>query len=356
MFPLLTVVLFFSLGIGRTECFVQEREVIRAVYGVGHIESRVQVLVSSPVSGQVRRVYASEGDRIRKGQKLADIDSGGLEDRINSLEARIRKLRDKLSPHSPFREKMESLIRMRKEDLQKAESRYARRLRLYQKGVISREELEEAQRQLILAREALRSSLSEKESILKDIQHELSALISERESLSKELKKYRISSPINGKVLKVFVREGEFVNHIGANNRLFLLGSEEKIAILRIDEEYAPLVKRNQKVYIVLDAYPDRVFEGKVKSYELWSDPLRRTVNVEVNVSLPEDVPSGTLVEGNIVVERFSTTVVPAEAVKSGYVLLRIGEELKKVKTGSSYGEFVEVKGYPPGTPCLLER
>ncbi len=351
----LVLLLVSMIAFGK-ECLIEKREVITAIYGSGQVKSAKQVLIKAGVSGYVKRLYVREGDKVNKNQLLLEIDSSGLENRIRSLSVRINRLREKLREGSPFLKSLENTVKIARENLEKAENRYQRRRRLYQKGVISKEALEEAQRLYNLSLREYETAVAKREEQLRELKAQLKALEEEKKALQKELQKYLIESPLKGVVLKTFVEEGDFVNHIGRDNILLSVGSEEKKVLLRIDEEFAHLLKKGQKVYITTDAYPNSVFEGKVVSYDLESDPTRRTVEVEVKANLPPKLPVNSVVEGNIIVSRLTTTVVPLEAVKDGFAVILIEGEKRKVKVERIFDRYAEIRGYPVGTPCLIEE
>ncbi|MDQ7037658.1 MAG: biotin/lipoyl-binding protein [Aquificota bacterium] len=333
-------------------CRVEVRKVVRSVYGSGYVRSASQVVVRSSVGGIVKEILVREGDRVRKGQMIAVVESGGLEERVKEVEERIRRLKEKLKDSSAFRRILDLKVSVAEEDLRKAEARYKRRLRLFKKGVIPKEALEEAER---VYRKALRGyeiALKEREERIKDLEHELRSLKRLRDALKEELERYRIRSPIDGLVLRVFVEEGDTVNPVGGRDRVATVGSEEREVVLLIDEELAPLVRKGQEVYLELEALRGRVLKGEVVSRDLESDPGRRVVRVFVRADVPESVPVNSLAEGNIVVDILKTTVVPREAVKDGKVVLILNGERRKVKVGRIFSEYAEVIGYPEGTPC----
>lgn len=354
LFSLLLLLSFNLSGEKNEKCRVEAKEVIRSVYGSGRVKGEKQVLIKASVSGYVKKVFVKEGERVRKDQLLIVIDSGGLKNRIRSVEERIYLLKEKLDPNSPFLKSLYAQLEMRRENMKIARRKFLRRKRLFEKGALPREAMEEAKRLYEVTRreyEAFKSSLEDK---VKEMERELSSLEEERNSLLKELEKYRIKSPMDGVVLGVYVEEGDFVNQLRENDLLSLSSLKKKV-VLEIDEEFLPLIKEGQNVFITTDAVPEKVFEGRVKSYDLESDPARRIVRVEVEVSLPDRIPVNSVVEGNILISRFKTTVVPIRAVKEGYVHLLVNGERRKVKVERIFDNYAEVIGYPVGTPCLVE-
>jgi len=348
------LILLTFLPVFGKECRVETREVIRAVYGSGYVKSYKQVLLRASVSGYVKRVLVKEGDRVRKGDLVAVIDSRGLENRILSIERRIELLKERLRPDSSFMESLRIRVRMAEENLEKARKRFERRKELYRKGVIPRESLEEAERLFRLAEGELKLAQKALEDRVKELRAELGSLIEEKKALEKELDSYRIRSPLEGVVLKVFVQEGDYVNYM-VENRVAEVGTLEKRVVLNVDEEFFPLIKKGQEVYIRSDAFPGKVFRGRVVSFDLRSDKMRRLVRVEADADIPENIPVGSVVEGNIVVDRLKTTVVPLEAVKDRFAVLLVDGKERKVKVSRVFEGYAEVLGFPPGTPCLVQ-
>ncbi len=336
-------------------CFVESREVVRGIYGSGYVRGRKQVIVRPAVSGYVSELKVREGDSVRKGQVIARIDTGGLENRLRSLRERLALVEERLREGSDFRKSLEGNVAVRRENLEKARRRYLRRKELFRKGVIPEESLEEAERLFRIAEEEYRSALSTLRDRLRELSTERKALLEEIASLRREIERYTVRSPLSGVVLRVFVEEGDYVNPLRADSAIASVSTRERKVVLNVDEEYLPLVRRGQKVYVVTDAYPGRVFEGEVSAYALQSDAGRRVVDVEVRVDLPQEVPVDSVVEANILVERLKTTVVPARAVKDGYVTLLVNGEKRRVKVGRIFRGFAEVLGFPAGTPCLIE-
>ncbi len=340
----------------KNKCVVESKKIVRSVYGSGYVKAKKQVLIRAGVSGYVKRIFVEEGDFIEKGKIVAVIDSGGLEEKLKSINERIKLLRKRIKKDSPFRQKLEVNLSIKKENLEKAKDHYLRRKRLFEKGVIPLESLEEAERQYILAQKDYEMALNTLKEKVEEIETELKVMEKEKKALLKELDKYTVRTPISGRVLKKFVDEGEYVNPVGGTNLIAYVGSSDKKVVLEIDEEYLPLIKKGQKVYISSEAFSGKIFEGTVFSTGLRSDPTKRVVEVEVKVNLPESVAVDSVVEGNIIVEILKTTVVPAQAVKNGYVTLLVDGRRRKVKVSKEFKGYAEVLGFPAGTPCLIEE
>ena len=138
-------------------------------------------------------------------------------------------------------------------------------------------------------------------------------------------------------MLRKFTEEGDYVNNMIQGNELFSVGDPENLeTVLLVDEEYSPLIKIGQKVLITTDAYPDKVFEGKVTLIERESDRKSRTVKVKADVDYPGNIPVGITIEANIVVMDKEGLFISKDTVKNGYIKITSnGEEVEiPVKQG----------------------
>ena len=70
-------------------------EIQGKVHGPGTVQAKVPVAVSSKITGILEKLYADQGDRVKKGQLLAEIDSAELRARAAAAQAaKIRAQRE----------------------------------------------------------------------------------------------------------------------------------------------------------------------------------------------------------------------------------------------------------------------
>jgi HlyD family secretion protein len=123
-----------------------------------------------------------------------------------------------------------------------------------------------------------------------------------------------------------------------------------------MDEIDAPKIQPGQGVRIRLDAYPNRVFEGKVRRvapYVTVVEKQSRTVDVEVDFTAPSDA-QGLLVGYSADVEillaaRENVLRIPAATLQEGGRVLLLDPQdgklaTRQVKTGLANWEFIEVQ------------
>jgi hypothetical protein len=120
-----------------------------------------------------------------------------------------------------------------------------------------------------------------------------------RERAAVEAGYLNLIAPADGTIIR---RDGEIGQMIGASRSIFWMSCCAPLRIAaEVDEEDIALVRPEQRVLIRGDAFPRKVFEGRVQTITPKDDPVARTYRVRV--SLPPDVPLmiGMTAETNIV-------------------------------------------------------
>ncbi|MCS6997969.1 MAG: efflux RND transporter periplasmic adaptor subunit [Aquificaceae bacterium] len=335
----------------------EEKEVKTLIYGTGYARNKDYLLLRSEVSGYIKEVFVEEGEYVKKGQVLAVLDSGSLEEGIREVSERLKLVRERSKEGSPYLTALESTTEAARINLEKAKKVFERRDRLFSQGLIPREAYEQSKAQYETAQKEYDRARQTYEDAVMSLRADERVLMAERQRLIKEREKYIIKSPIEGYILKRFVNPGDYINHVGQENRLFSIGSKGWEVWLEVDEEYAGMIKEGQRVNLRVDSFPGRDFEGRVLQVVKEVDRARKLITVKLGADLPQETPTGATVEGHIEVERRRALLIPAKAYSDGHVLLYDGVRRVKVpvKLGKQYGEFVEVKeGLKPGDRVLL--
>lgn len=335
---------------------VEERQIKTMVYGSGYARREGYVVLKSEVSGYIREILVDEGEYVYAGQPLAIIDAGSLDASIKEIDARIGLLKERSREDSDYLKSLEMAVESAQISMENAKRLLERRERLFAEGLISKESYEQAKTSYEVSKREYQRALNLYEDAKSSIGYEKRALIAQRERLLKERQKYTIRSPINGYVLKRYVNSGDYVNPI-QENKLFSIGSGDWEVLLEVDEEYSGLIREGQKVFLRVDAYPGRSFEGKVEKVIAEVDRSRKLLQVKVRAELPEDLPNNSTVDGNIEIEPKKILLIPKRAYRDGYVILYDGVRRLKapVKVGREYGESLEVlEGLKPGDRIVL--
>ena len=337
---------------------VETKEIKKFVYASGYVEPENIVFVKAEVSGLVERVLVKEGDPVGKNQPLAVLSSKELDASLKDLQARLRLLEERLQENSPYLNALKDRIQASYLQMEQAKREYERRKELAEKGLVPREQLEKLKNAYEVYLREYQANLNQYEDALSSLKAEKKSTLARIENLKAQKEKYIIKSPVDGIVLSSYVKEGAYINHLSQENILFSVGDPKRLeVVLEVDEEYAGFVKEGQKVYLTLDAFPGKSFEGEVYSKDGQVDKTKKTIKVKVKVSLPENTPAYTTVDGKILLEERKAVVVPKEAIKDGkalkYERVRLVEV--PVKVGSEYEGYFEVlEGLKPGDRVVL--
>ncbi len=351
------VIIFAIRGNKENYAVAKEEEVRTLVYGSGYARADQYTVVKAEVSGYINRIYVKEGDYVKKGQVLAVMDAKPIEASIKEVSERLRLVRERLTEGSPYLRSLEKSVESARINMENSKSLFERRERLFSQGLIPKETYEQSKTQYELSLREYERAKSTYEDAVRALQSEERVISAERERLEKERDKYLIRSPIEGYVLKKFVEEGDFINHLSQENRLFSVGSKGWEVWLEVDEEYAGMLREGQRVFLKVDAYPDKKFEGRVSQVIREVDRSRKLITVKVSADLPADLPNGSTVDGQIEVERKKALLIPATAYRDGHVLLYDGIRRVSVpvKIGKRYGDYIEViEGLKPGDRVVL--
>lgn len=274
------------------------------------------VYLSFPkVNGRIKKLYKDEGDRVEKGEILAEIEPFDYLAKVKALEENINKIFSDKSALAISKEKLRREIELKLQQLQKEirsleEQKRAQiakiealktrlnllkkdRLRaenLYKEGLISLQSLESKEteeRELFYQVEAEEFQLKSIEEKLKVLQknlllmenekltlknlssqiaalaHEERALVEQREEAKLYLTYTQLKSPISGYIAKKFHSEGDV---IAPGEPVYSLIDPESIYILvLLEETKLSGVAKGAKAKIKLDAYPGKVWQGEVE-------------------------------------------------------------------------------------------
>jgi len=302
---------------------VATRDLEAIVSASGKIQPRRLVNISADTSGRVVDLAVVEGQRVAQGQFLLQIDPRTLRTRVEGGTASLQAAEASL-------EQMQQSIETSKVQLNQARQNLARQEDLWQKQLTTRETLERAQTEVSVAESALLEREKQVAAQAARIDQERATLESARFDLSR----VRIESPIDGIVTRRNIQEGETAVIGTMNNPGTVLLTLADMSVIQaeveVDETNIPYVQLGQKASIIIDALPDRTFEGVVT--EIGNSPIqtgtgtgatsggaRQATNfkvvVEIRGDIPEVRPGFTCTADITTATRSGATAVPIQAV-----------------------------------------
>ncbi len=277
----------------KTAQVIQGNLVVK-ISATGVVEPNFQVEVKSKASGEVLKFKYEEGDRIKKGQLLLQLDKSDeirSGDRskadLASATAKLNKAKTALlSQETKYQTNLKSAqsqVQEAEANLEESEDKLKRQEDLFQKKFASREALQGAQTAFKVNQENLvqaRSSLQAAKDTIYDIEvkkHEIDlaradvqrAKISLAEA-KERLDETEIFAPISGVLIEKLVEQGQIISsgisNVSGGTTLANLADLSRLFIIAdVDETDIGSIQIGQQVKITADAYPGRTFPGKVQ-------------------------------------------------------------------------------------------
>jgi HlyD family secretion protein len=279
-------------GLSVTTEGIKTRDLEAVVSASGKIQPKRLVKISAETPGRVVNLAVNEGDRVKVGQFLLQIDPKSLRSRVDSGAASLQGAQQQL-------EQLRQSIETARVQLQQAQQNLARQQDLWRQQLTTREALDKATNDV----KAAESAVQEREKQLSPQQSRIEQERATLESARYDLSKVRMESPIDGIVTRRNVQEGETAVIGTMNNAGTVLLELADMAVIQaeveVDETNVPNVQIGQRAKITIDAIQDRSFKGHVT--EIGNSPIQsntgpvaagtQATNFKVVVVLDEKVP-----------------------------------------------------------------
>ena len=224
---------------------VAKHDLVAAVTASGRIEAEKQVDVTADITGRIMHIAVQEGDMVRKGQFLIQIDPVQFEGAVARNEA--------LQASSQA-----SLIQARtNRDQAKRALDRALEIRRGAPDLISPEAVEQSQQAYDVAVSTFAANEAQ-------VEQARAALKEARDNLSRT----RLYAPMDGRVVRLAVEVGEVaVPGTFSKETALLMTIADMSSILakvQVDETDVVRIASGDSVDVTIDAYPDTTFVGKV--------------------------------------------------------------------------------------------
>lgn len=270
---------------------------VQAVYATGTVEPVIMMPIAPRIGARIVALAVDEGAVVKTGQVLARLESDDVRNSIAQLEAQ--------------------------EDFARRD--FQRDAALVGGGIIPRQTYDRAQSTWIAAKAAVAAARA-------------------------QIGYLTLVAPNDGRIIR---RDGEVGQFLPVNQPLFWLSCLSPLRITaEVDEEDIALVRTGQKVLIRADAFPGRIFTGRVQAVTPKGDPIARSYRVRVTLDGASPLQIGMTTETNIVTaERPHALLVPTTAVSGNWIwTVRDGRLVRNaVETGVSGRDRTEiVRGVQP--------
>lgn len=330
---------------------------------VGDIMPLMQVDLYPRISGYIETINVRLGDPVRKGHIIARIENTDYLQKIREAEAKVLQARAQLLEIEKGTRIEE--LRQAEEAVRQAESRYnnakiqkERIEALYKRGVISKKEFDLSEMEYTISEAQLESAREHlkllREGARKEVRELARAKLKEAEAiLDQEKLKFeytKIRAPFTGEVARRYVDEGSLVSP--STPIVNIVHTESLKIIANILEKDIPYLKLGMKANIRVEAFPDKVFEGKIMNINSVLDLNTRTLQAEIHIPNKDHMlKPGMFARIDILLlENPKALVILKDALieegKEKYVFVLKGNKVAKraISTGFEQGQFIEIK------------
>jgi HlyD family secretion protein len=266
----------------------QREDLAAIVSASGEIKPKTYVNIGANAFGKITRLYVKEGDRVKKGQMLAQIENVQPEADLNATEATLQAARtDALAAEAALNTALADLNRA-KSDAERSDLDWTRAQGLYKDALISKQEYDSqkaahqtAVAGLAQAEARVAQAKAQKESADRHIGQASANLTHAADVLKKTI----YQAPFDGVITSVPVREGETVV-IGIQNSpgsvLMTLADMSVItAEVMVDETDIVSVQLGQPAEVSIDAIPRKTFKATVT--EIGDNAMVRSTGVSTS-------------------------------------------------------------------------
>jgi len=280
---------------------VKQVEIKGKVQGPGTVQSKIPVTVSPKITGILEKLYADQGDRVQKGQLLAEIDSAELRAREAAARAAMSRAQRDLGRAQADMGKAQANLGL-------ARSNYKRDLEVFKPGYISQAAFDTTKAQLKVAE----SEVNAYQATVTALQ----AAVKQAESESKAaaaLQNYtRITAPMDGLIT---VRKAEVGTTLVPGSPIFQMVNLDQIWLAAwIDQALVAQLQEGQPAKITLRS--GRKYQGQVARLNREGDTLTRELEVDVKF---DQVPKPLVIgeEGQVEINTGHQTApaVPLSAI-----------------------------------------
>jgi len=249
---------------------IERGSLLATVSASGAVNPVTQVSVGTQVSGQIKDLLVDFNSEVKAGQLIAVIDPETFQYRVRSAQADVDAARATVLTAQANSAASRAGVSRAQVDLMEAQRDLDRKQMLVEKQFITQSEADKARALVNTSTESLKSAqaqLGVTEAQIKSAQ----ANVAQREaSLAQariDLERTRITSPVNGIVIKRAIEKGQTVAASLQSPELFVIAQnlQDMQVDASIDESDVGRIRTGQKATFTVDAFPGQTFEGEVR-------------------------------------------------------------------------------------------
>lgn len=245
-----------------------KQDIISNIFTSGTVISKEEREITSDISGKVREIVVEEGMRVKKGDILARLDSDELQYELKQSEIKLEVAKDKLNQlRKEDRSNLETSYKNTKIEYNDAKKNYEDKKSLFDAGVVSKKDLDEAKSSMQTAYNdyALAKKKYDDADSLGEIriqEKEVRVMELDIDKNKSDIEKTNIISPIDGTVTEVNISE---LAVVGSSTLMFRIQDTENLEVVTNISEYdIGRIKTGQSVKVTCDGAKNKEYKGTV--------------------------------------------------------------------------------------------
>jgi HlyD family secretion protein len=278
---------------------VEKGDLAKSVVATGKVEPITKVEIKSKASGIVKKLYIDAGDRVKKGQLLAELDKEEIAARV--AQAKAQEEASAASAKGTEADLERAKVDAEGPDVPMLKRAYERAQGMAKEGVVSASALDDAQKNYELALNKQNVAKAQLQVLKAKIGQAQAQVVQDHANLTQleeQLSYTTITSPIDGIILSRDVEVGDAVSSIlvlGSSATLIMtLGDTSEVYVKgKVDESDIGKVYMGQPARIKVESFKDKTFNGKVTKISPMGVEKDNVTTFEVRVSINN--PGGEL-------------------------------------------------------------
>ena len=304
------------------------QQVVETVEATGRIQPKTQVKISADVAAKITDLYVNEGDNVKKGDILVQLDREKFQATVENAEANLRSI--------------QATARVNKENMLKAQKDYKRIKELFQKNLESQAVLDQNYA-------AAKASEAQYQAALEQVNQARASLKQAEDALSKT----SIYAPMAGTVSKLNKEIGEIAlgSQFQEDVIMIISNMSGMEALVNVDENDIVSVSVGDSARIEIDALPEKIYEGIVTEIASsatitgeGSTSQKTEFEVKINVLNPDlSIKPGMTASCNIITAVMDSVL----AVPIQCVAMKTPDQLKAAPVKKNSSEIIANSNIP---------
>jgi HlyD family secretion protein len=278
---------------------VEKGDLAKSVVATGKVTPITKVEVKSKASGIVKKLLVDYGDKVKKGQLLAQLDKIEIEAQVAQSQAALEAAQANLKSSQADFERAK--VDAEGPDVPVLKRAYDRATGMAKDGVVSASALDDAEKNYEMALNKQNVSKAQVTVLKAKIAQAQAQVVQDQANLTQleeQLSYTDIVSPIDGIVLSRDVEMGDAVSSIlvlGSSATLVMtLGDTSEVYVKgKVDESDIGKVYLGQRARIKVESFKDKTFDGKVTKISPMGVEKDNVTTFEVRASIQN--PGGEL-------------------------------------------------------------